>query len=145
MSLVIPVSQSQLKHVAAAVMTGTHDVFPVNEDDDGDDPTLKTKLKKLEAQYATLKLLLGFDFDGINKTMWLESAKRKKVLTILRGWIRTGHRGTQAYISKNLSQRLQKYVTLSLASPWEPVSYPHATASLNGNPHKSTSIGTNDY
>ena len=28
MSLVVPVSQSQLKHVAAAVMTGIHDVFP---------------------------------------------------------------------------------------------------------------------
>jgi hypothetical protein len=53
--------------------------------------------------------------------------------------------GQQAYISKNLSQRLQKYGTLSLASPWEPVSYPHATASLNGNPHMSTSIGTNGY
>ena len=49
-------------------MTGIHDVFPVNEDDDGDDPILEKKLKQLEAQYATLKMLLGFDFDGINKT-----------------------------------------------------------------------------
>jgi hypothetical protein len=28
MSLVIPVSQEQLRHVATAVMTGIHDVFP---------------------------------------------------------------------------------------------------------------------
>jgi len=67
MSLVIPVSQSQLNHVAAAVMAGIHDVFPANEDDDGDDPISEKKLKQLEAQYATLKMLIGFDFDGINK------------------------------------------------------------------------------
>ncbi len=30
MSLVIPVSQAQLCHVATAVMTGIHDVFPPN-------------------------------------------------------------------------------------------------------------------
>ena len=41
MSLVIPVSQAELRHVAAAVMTGIHDVFPANEDDDGDDPILE--------------------------------------------------------------------------------------------------------
>ena len=83
MCLVIPVSQSQLRHIAAAVMTGIHDVFPANDDDNGDDPILEKKLKQLKAQYATLKTLLGFHFDGINKTMWLESAKRKKLLTIL--------------------------------------------------------------
>jgi hypothetical protein len=94
MSLVIPVSQEQLRHVAAAIMTGIHDVFPPNDEDDSDDPISEKKLKQLEAQYATLKTLLGFHFDGITKTMWLESAKRKKLLTILRGWIRTGHRGT---------------------------------------------------
>jgi hypothetical protein len=48
MSLVIPVSQSQLVHMAAAVMTGIHDVFPANNDDNGDDPISEKKLKKLE-------------------------------------------------------------------------------------------------
>jgi hypothetical protein len=94
MSLVIPVSQLQLMHVAAAIMTGIHDIFPANNNDNGDDPILEKKLKQLEAQYATLKMLLGFHFDGINKTMWLKSAKHEKLLTILRGWIHTGHRGT---------------------------------------------------
>ena len=94
MSLVIPMSQSQLMHVAVAVMTGIHDVFPANIEDNGDDPILEKKFKQLEAQYVTLKTLLGFHFDGINKTMWLKYAKRKTLLTILRGWIRTGHRGT---------------------------------------------------
>jgi hypothetical protein len=36
----------------------------------------------------------SFDFDGLAKTMWLESAKREKLLTILKGWIRAGTRGT---------------------------------------------------
>ena len=94
MSLVIPVSKSQLKHTADAVTTGIHDIFPANDLDDGDDPISEKKLKNLEGQYSTEKTLLGFDFDGICKTMWLESAKRKKLLTILRGWTRTGRRGT---------------------------------------------------
>ena len=71
MSLVIPVSQSQLVHTAAAVMTGIHDVFPANDNDNGDDPISEKKLKKLEGQYSTIKTLLGFDFDGKSKTMWL--------------------------------------------------------------------------
>jgi hypothetical protein len=112
MSLIIPVSQLQLMHVAAAVMTGIHDVFPVNEDNDGDDPISEKKLKQLEAQYATLKTLLGFHFDGINKTMWLESAKRKKLLkkllTIFRGWICTGHRGTAGIQFKEFESRIAK-------------------------------------
>ena len=83
MSLVIPVSQLQLMHIVAVVMTGIHDVFPANNNNDGDDPISEKKLKQVEAQYATLKMLLGFHFDEINKTMWLESAKREKLLTIL--------------------------------------------------------------
>ena len=94
MSLIIPVTKAQLHHTADAVMTGIHDVFPADDANDEDDPISEKKLKKLEGQYSTVKTLLGFDFDGINKTMWLESAKREKLLTILRGWIRTGQRGS---------------------------------------------------
>ena len=32
MSMVIPVTRQQLDHVATAVMTGIHDVFPADED-----------------------------------------------------------------------------------------------------------------
>ncbi len=39
-------------------------------------------------------MLLGFNFDGLAKTMWLELAKREKLLTILKGWIWVGTRGT---------------------------------------------------
>jgi hypothetical protein len=33
------------------------------------------------------KILLGFDFDGSNKTMWLDMAKWEKLLTLLKGWV----------------------------------------------------------
>jgi hypothetical protein len=108
MSLVIPISKSQLRHTASAVMTGIHDVFPANDEDDGDDPISEKKLKKLEGQYSTIKTLLGFDFDGVNKTMWLESAKQEKLLTILRGWIRTGHRGTAGIPFKQFESTIAK-------------------------------------
>ena len=93
MSLVIPVSREQLRHVANAIMHGIHDVFPPDEDD-SNYPISEKKLQKGEGRYDTRKTLLGFDFDGKGKTMWLELAKREKLLTILRGWIRTGTRGS---------------------------------------------------
>ena len=89
MSLVIPVSKEQLRHAANAIMHGIHDVFPPNNSD-AEDPISEKKMKKGEGLYDTEKTLLGFDFDGDAKTMWLESAKREKLLTILKGWIRTG-------------------------------------------------------
>jgi hypothetical protein len=89
MSIVIPTSKAQLVHVANAVMRGIHDVFPACIID-SNDPISEKKLKKGEAQYSTLKTLLGFDFDGKRKTMWLEEEKRAKLLTTLKGWIRSG-------------------------------------------------------
>jgi hypothetical protein len=93
MSLVIPVSQEQLRHVGNAVMHGIHNIFPPDVID-SDDPILEKKLGKGEGMYETRKTLLGFDFDGNEKMMWLESAKREKLLTVLKGWIRTGKRGS---------------------------------------------------
>jgi hypothetical protein len=93
MSLVIPVSCDQLQHVAMAVMTGIHDVFPP-DNDESNDPILEKKLIKNEGQYFTRKTLLGFDFDGSAKTMWLEAARREKLLTVLKGWVCLGRRGT---------------------------------------------------
>jgi hypothetical protein len=93
MSLVIPVSRDQLRHVATAVMTGIHDVIPP-DNDDSNDPISEKKLLKNEGQYSTRKTLLGFEFDGSAKTMWLKNAKREKLLTVLKGWVRSGRRGT---------------------------------------------------
>ena len=108
MSLVIPVSKLQLQHTADAMMTGIQNIFPVNDVDDGDDSISEKKLKQLEGQYSTEKTLLGFDFDGIHKTMWLEAAKCKKLLTILQGWPRTGQRGTTGIPFKEFESTVAK-------------------------------------
>jgi hypothetical protein len=89
MSVVIPTSWEQLKHMAAAAMTSIHDVFPADVID-GNNPILEKKLKKGEGQYSMFKTLLGFDFDGKQKKMWLEEEKRSKILTTHQSWIRSG-------------------------------------------------------
>jgi hypothetical protein len=74
-------------------MHGIHDVFPPDALD-SDNPILEKKLGKGKGTYETRKTLLGFDFYGNEKTMWLELAKREKLLTVLKGWICTGKRGS---------------------------------------------------
>jgi hypothetical protein len=60
-SLVIPTSRQQLRHVNTGTMTGIHDVFPAN-DNDANDPIFEKKLKQLDGKYSTTKTILGFDF-----------------------------------------------------------------------------------
>ncbi len=91
-SIVIPASQEQLCHVANAIMEGIHDIFPPG-DDDTNDPLSEKKLLKRDGQYDVLKTLLGFEFDGVGKTLWLEAAKWGKLLTTLHTWIRMASRG----------------------------------------------------
>ncbi len=79
-----------MEHIATAVMTGIHNVFPANIID-GNDPISEKKLLKGEGQYSLSKTLLGFDFDGQCKVMWLEEEKRAKLLTTLHRWIRAGN------------------------------------------------------
>jgi hypothetical protein len=88
-SIVIPTSQEQLVHVAMAIMSGIHDVFPADLVDNNN-PISEKKLLKGEGQYALIKMILGFKFDGQQKTLWLEEEKRAKLLTIPHSWIRTG-------------------------------------------------------
>jgi hypothetical protein len=87
MSVIIPHSKQQLCHTARATMMGIHDVFPPDDVDENNPISLK-KLLKGDGQYSTEKCLLGFDFNGDDKTLWLE-AKRQALLTILHGWLRT--------------------------------------------------------
>ncbi len=51
------------------------------------------KLEKGEGARALHKDMLGFMFDGLEKTLCLDDAKRDVLLTIMKGWIRAG-RGT---------------------------------------------------
>jgi hypothetical protein len=72
-----------------------HDVFP-EDDDESHDPISEKKLVKNEGRMSARKTLLGFDFNGEDKTLWLEEGKWNQILTILHGWLRTtagGHHG----------------------------------------------------
>ena len=90
-SLVVPRSKEALQHVANAVLQGIHDVFP-SDNDNSEDPISLKKLMKLEAMWALHKDILGFTFDGVNKTLWLEEAKRDTLLTVLKRWLRASRR-----------------------------------------------------
>jgi hypothetical protein len=61
MSLIIPVSREQIRHVATAVMTGIHDVLPP-DNTDKDKPILEKKLKQGEGIYSTRKNIIGIQF-----------------------------------------------------------------------------------
>jgi hypothetical protein len=56
-----------------AVMMGIHDVFPP-DNNDSNDPISERKLINNEGRYSIQKTLLGFNFEGLAKTMWLELA-----------------------------------------------------------------------
>jgi hypothetical protein len=86
MAIVIPTTQHEVTHVGRAVMHGIHDVF-LADDNNANDPISKNKLMKGEGAMSTTKTILGFDFNRVEKTMWLESAKRNQLLTILHSWI----------------------------------------------------------
>ena len=77
--------------------------------------------------------------------MWLEAAKREKLLTILQGWIRPGQRGTAGIPFKEFVSQLQKYAVRPRAFLWEPASFHHATAFSNFNHHMCISIATYGY
>ncbi len=93
--LVTPTLKEHLRHVANTILERIHNVFPPDSDDDND-PISQKKLLKDEGQYLLLKTLLGFEFDGNAKTMWLEDAKRENLLATLQLWIQNASRGTGA-------------------------------------------------
>ena len=86
--LAIPTSKEQLEHVSRGIMHGIHDVFPP-DDEDANDAISYKKVLKGESEWALIKDILGFTFDGDAKTLWLEEQKRDAIVTILKGWIRS--------------------------------------------------------
>jgi hypothetical protein len=100
-SLVIPMPREQLRHISTGMMTGIHNVFPADKND-ANNPISEKKLKQLDGEYSTTKTILGFDFGGVNKTLWLEEAKRAHLLTVLHGWIRSSRSGTTGIPFKEL-------------------------------------------
>ena len=92
---IILTTPEEIEHVARGVLHGIHDVFPACSDGDRD-PVSAKKLKKGDGTFATRKCILGFGFDGLNKTIWLEEEKRDTLLTILHKWIRGARIALQA-------------------------------------------------
>jgi hypothetical protein len=76
MLLIIPATKEEMLHVAKTVMTGIDDVFPAAADGNNDPISLK-KMKKGESQLSTRKMLLGFEFDGDKKMLWLKQEKKR--------------------------------------------------------------------
>ena len=56
---------------------------------DSNDSISENKLKQCNGEYATTKTILDFDFNRVNKTIWLDEAKQAHLLTVLHGWIRS--------------------------------------------------------
>ena len=83
---IILTTKQQVEHIARAILHGIHDVFPPSANDTMD-PISGKKLRKGKGTFAIIKCLLGFEFNGINKTIWLEAAKRASILMILHQWI----------------------------------------------------------
>jgi hypothetical protein len=92
-SLVIPTSCKQLSHTSTATMTEIHDVFPANTNN-SNDPIFEKKLQQCDGEYSTTKTILGFSVDGVNRTIWIEEAKKAHLLTVLDGWIHLSRSGT---------------------------------------------------
>ena len=94
--------EDQLHHVANVIMTGIHDVFSPDEDDKEYAISLKKSLKK-EAAWATIKNVLGFEFDGNpgEHTIWLTEDRRTDILTKPKNWIREGEHRKRVSPLKN--------------------------------------------
>jgi hypothetical protein len=88
---IIATSQQQVEHVARGILHGIHNVFPPSKDDTTD-PISHKKLRKGKGTFKTTKCLLGFEFNGINKIIWLETDKRASLL-LLHQWIRGAIKG----------------------------------------------------
>ena len=84
---IIPITKQQVEHEAQGILHGIHNVFSPSSNHMMD-PISGKKLRKGDGTFAILKCLLGFEFNGINKTIWLEVAKRASILMILHQWIR---------------------------------------------------------
>ena len=61
-------------------------MFPVDDDDENDPLSLK-KILNLESMWGLHKDILGFTFDGVVKTIWLEASKHDALLIIMKGWL----------------------------------------------------------
>ena len=83
----VPRSKLELDHVSRAIQHGIHDIFPPDTDDD-EDPTSLKKLRKGDGAWALRKDVLGWTFDGDDKTVELEEERVLKLRKDLKDMLR---------------------------------------------------------
>jgi hypothetical protein len=85
---IIPTAREQVEHVVQGLLHGIHDVFPPSNTDTTDPVSIKKLCKgDGDGKFETKRCILGFDFEGNKKTIWLEAEKRVALLMILHRWI----------------------------------------------------------
>jgi hypothetical protein len=109
-------------------MIGIHEFFPP-DDSNSKDPISEKKLAKVEGRYSTQKMLLGFDFDGKEYTMWLEAAKQEKLPMVFNDRFEQVCKGPWVSRSMSLNQHLQSFDMPLRASPQELDFSPYAIGS----------------
>jgi hypothetical protein len=70
-AFVIAMSAEQLENISNAVMQGIHDIFPPNNNEE-EDLISNKELQWGDSMFDAKKYILGFTFDGENKTIWLK-------------------------------------------------------------------------
>jgi hypothetical protein len=80
-------SRQQLDHVAGSIMHAIHDIFPPDDQEDHDPISMK-KLLNREGSWDLVKEILGFCFNGSNKTLWVAEGKRDALIHALKSWLR---------------------------------------------------------
>ena len=88
LGIAIPRSKADLNHLSNALMHGIHDVFPASATG-AEDPIAEKKLKKKDGEWAHIKELLGWTFNGEKKTMELSTEKAVALLGDLKAILRT--------------------------------------------------------
>jgi hypothetical protein len=112
MAIVIPTTKKEVTHVCRVVMHGIHDIFPAHNTN-ANDPISEKKLLKGEGEMSTTKTMLGFDFDGFEKTMWLKLLSETNYSPFSTSGYKQANAAPMAYPSRNLNRSSQKYDTIS--------------------------------
>ena len=87
-NIAIPRTKKDLNHLLRALLHAIHDLFPSYKSRPEDDPVSLKKLKKLEGAWMVRKDILGWTFDGKNKTMELEKDKLDKLMSLTKTALR---------------------------------------------------------
>ncbi len=106
-SLLVGYSTEHVAHIVRATMMGIYDTF-LPDPFPQNNPILLKKLLKGDGDYSTSKSILGFEFDGVEKTLWLNNEKRLALLDILKSWLRTASRSRHGIDFKEFESVIAK-------------------------------------